>query len=71
MLVTISDKFIKYLIMPLELVKVFDHQTSRVKGLSFHPRRPWVIVSLHTGFIQLWDYHRGLLISSFNEHEGN
>ncbi|KGG50976.1 hypothetical protein DI09_49p60 [Mitosporidium daphniae] len=49
--------------MSLELVKVFDHQTSRVKGLSFHPRRPWVIVSLHTGIIQLWDYHHGLLLS--------
>lgn len=57
--------------MPIELVKVFDHKTNRVKSLSFHPRRPWIIVALHTGLIQLWDYCQGTLLSVFSEHEGN
>lgn len=24
----------------------FDSKSNRVKGLSFHPRRPWVLASL-------------------------
>ena len=25
----------------------------RVKGLSFHPKRPWILASLHSGVIQV------------------
>jgi WD40 repeat protein len=38
----------------------FETKSNRVKGLSFHPKRPWILASLHSGVIQLWDY----------EHEG-
>jgi hypothetical protein len=41
-----------------------------VKGLSFHPRRPWILASLHSGVIQLWDYRMGTLIDRFDEHDG-
>jgi coatomer subunit alpha len=34
------------------LVK-FEAKSSRVKGLSFHPIRPWIISSLHSGEIQV------------------
>lgn len=43
---------------------------SRVKGLSFHPKRPWILASLHSGVIQLWDYRMGTLIDRFDEHDG-
>ncbi len=52
------------------LVK-FETKSQRVKGLSFHPTRPWILSSLHTGEIQLWDYRIGTLIEKFEEHEGN
>ncbi len=34
----------------------FESKSNRVKGLVFHPTRPWLLVSLHNGVIQLWDY---------------
>lgn len=39
-------------------------------GLSFHPKRPWILASLHSGIIQLWDYRMCTLIDKFEEHEG-
>ncbi len=48
----------------------FESKSARVKGLAFHPRRPWVIAALHTGVIQLYDYRMGTLIDKFDEHEG-
>lgn len=41
-----------------------------MKGLCFHPKRPWILASLHNGVIQLWDYRMGTLLDKFEEHEG-
>lgn len=41
-----------------------------VLGLSFHPKRPWILTSLHNGVIQLWDYRMCTLIDKFDEHDG-
>lgn len=57
--------------MTIEYLKVFENDSPRVKGLSFHPKRPWLLASLHTGLIQLWDYRMGYLLCTFHEHEGN
>lgn len=48
----------------------FESKSARVKGLSFHPKRPWILSSLHSGLIQLWDYRVCALIDKFDEHEG-
>ncbi|PVV01350.1 hypothetical protein BB560_004233, partial [Smittium megazygosporum] len=48
----------------------FEPKSGRVKGLSFHPKRPWILSSLHNGSIQLWDYRMGTLLDKFEEHEG-
>ncbi|GBG90440.1 hypothetical protein CBR_g50687 [Chara braunii] len=48
----------------------FETKSNRVKGLSFHPKRPWILASLHSGIIQLWDYRMGTLIDRFDEHDG-
>lgn len=37
---------------------------------SFHPKRPWIVASLHNGVIQLWDYRMGTLLDKFDEHDG-
>ncbi|ENN79199.1 hypothetical protein D910_09097 [Dendroctonus ponderosae] len=47
-----------------------ETKSGRVKGLSFHPNRPWVLASLHNGSIQLWDYRMCTLIEKFDEHDG-
>jgi coatomer alpha subunit, putative len=48
----------------------FETKSARVKGLSFHPKRPWILASLHNGIIELWDYRVSTLIDKFDEHEG-
>ncbi|XP_022185613.1 coatomer subunit alpha [Nilaparvata lugens] len=48
----------------------FETKSARVKGLSFHPKRPWVLSSLHSGVIQLWDYRMCTLLDKFDEHDG-
>ncbi|GAB2225108.1 hypothetical protein Droror1_Dr00005895 [Drosera rotundifolia] len=48
----------------------FETKSNRVKGLSFHSKRPWILASLHSGAIQLWDYRMGTLVDRFEEHEG-
>jgi coatomer subunit alpha len=32
----------------------FESKSARVKGLAFHPVRPWICASLHNGVIQLY-----------------
>ncbi|XP_067884501.1 coatomer subunit alpha [Heterodontus francisci] len=48
----------------------FETKSARVKGLSFHPKRPWILASLHNGVVQLWDYRMCTLIDKFDEHDG-
>eukprot|EP01087_Luapelamoeba_hula_P004330 TRINITY_DN1425_c0_g1_i1.p1 TRINITY_DN1425_c0_g1~~TRINITY_DN1425_c0_g1_i1.p1 ORF type:complete len:1081 (-),score=150.06 TRINITY_DN1425_c0_g1_i1:28-3270(-) len=54
----------------LTLLTKLETSSKRVKGLDFHPKRPWVIASLHNGLIQLWDYRIRTLIDKFDEHDG-
>ena len=42
----------------------FETKSNRVKGLAFHPSRPWVLASLHNGVVQLWDYRMGTLLEA-------
>ncbi|CAI9735621.1 coatomer subunit alpha-like isoform X1 [Octopus vulgaris] len=55
---------------PSTMLTKFETKSARVKGLSFHPKRPWVLASLHNGVIQLWDYRMCTLIDKFDEHDG-
>eukprot|EP00948_MAST-09A_sp_MAST-9A-sp1_P004171 g4171.t1 len=48
----------------------FESKSARVKGVAFHPTRPWMLTSLHNGSFQLWDYQLGCLIERFDGHEG-
>lgn len=48
----------------------FEAKSSRVKGLAFHPTRPWILASLHCGSIHLYDYISSSLLDKFEEHEG-
>lgn len=51
------------------LIKL-ETKSARVKGLSFHPSRRWLLASLHNGVIQLWDYGEKTMIDKFEEHKG-
>ncbi|CAD5208962.1 unnamed protein product [Bursaphelenchus xylophilus] len=54
----------------MSLLKKFESQSARVKGISFHPTRPWVLTSLHSGIIQLWDYRMCVMLDKYDEHDG-
>eukprot|EP01033_Poteriospumella_lacustris_P007250 gene7250-5216_t len=53
-----------------KMLTKFESKSNRVKGLAFHPVRPWILASLHNGQIQLWDYRMGTLLDKFEEHDG-
>lgn len=54
----------------MKMLTKFESKSSRAKGVAFHPKRPWVLVALHSSTIQLWDYRMGTLIDRFEDHEG-
>uniref|UniRef100_A0A3B0MR36 Coatomer alpha subunit, putative n=1 Tax=Theileria annulata TaxID=5874 RepID=A0A3B0MR36_THEAN len=43
---------------------------TRVKGVVFHPRLHFLLASMHSGNIQMWDYLNSTLVEVFSEHEG-
>lgn len=53
------------------IVKFEWHGKERIKGLSFHPRRPWLLVGDRAGVVELWDYRMQVLIHRYeNAHTG-
>jgi hypothetical protein len=54
----------------LPMLTKLETKSNRVKGLSFHPTRPWLLASLHIGGIQLWDYRISTMVAEFDEHDG-
>lgn len=47
-----------------KLIK-FAVKSSRVKNISFHPSKPWVIVAMRSGLIEMWDYNLKISIAKF------
>jgi len=52
------------------MMQKFETKSKRVKGLSFHKYRPWILASLHNGSINLFDYRAKALLEKFDEHDG-
>jgi coatomer protein complex subunit alpha (xenin) len=52
------------------LMTKFEAKSKRVKGLSFHKYRPWILASLHNGSINLFDYRAAVLLEKFEDHDG-
>ena len=48
----------------------FETKSKRVKGLSFHKHRPWILASLHNGSIHLFDYRAQCLLDKYEDHNG-
>ncbi|ORM41771.1 Coatomer subunit alpha-1 [Babesia sp. Xinjiang] len=45
-------------------------KSSRVKGITFHPSLHFLLASMHSGEIQLWNYMNSTLVDVFSYHEG-
>ncbi|CAD8059253.1 unnamed protein product [Paramecium primaurelia] len=48
----------------------FERHSDRVKSVSFHPHRPWVLSALHSGVIELIDYRIKKRIATYEDHQG-
>lgn len=44
----------------------FEIKCNKVKGLSFHPEKAWILVSTYKGDLQIWDYRVNAMIGSFS-----
>ncbi|CCH58399.1 hypothetical protein TBLA_0A06060 [Henningerozyma blattae CBS 6284] len=42
--------------MKLDITKTFTSRSDRVKGIDFHPVEPWVLTTLYSGRIEIWNY---------------
>lgn len=67
---TVNELIQPFVVFGVKMLTKFETKSNRVKGLSFHSKRPWILASLHSGVIQLWDYRMGTLIDRFDEHDG-
>ncbi|KAL3514717.1 hypothetical protein ACH5RR_027434 [Cinchona calisaya] len=47
---------------------VVENTESEVLGLSFHRKRPWLLLGLGNGVIQLWDYYMRSIIHCYEDH---
>ena len=54
----------------MNLQNKFETKSKRVKGLSFHKHRPWILASLHNGSIHMFDYRAQCLLDKFEDHSG-
>ena len=55
---------------PHPLISPASCNTSLPLPTAFHPRRPWILASLHNGALMLWDYRMNVLVEKFEEHDG-
>lgn len=57
--------------MPLRLdaTRTFSQRSERVKGLDIHPTEPWLVTSLYSGHVCIWNYVDNTLVNSFEVTE--
>ena len=49
---------------------IFKSEGSRVKGIAFHPKFPWILCSYYSGDILIFDYVQKMLIDTYTGHGG-
>ncbi|XAR67733.1 hypothetical protein NMG60_11002614 [Bertholletia excelsa] len=50
----------------IKIEKEFDRPSERVKSLDLHPTEPWILASLHSGTVFIWNYHSQVLVKSIH-----
>ncbi|KAL6929581.1 hypothetical protein ACO0SA_000984 [Hanseniaspora valbyensis] len=48
--------------MKLNIKKDFSNSSERVKSLDFHPTQPWLMSTLYTGKVEIWNYETKKLV---------
>ncbi|EFP02447.1 hypothetical protein CRE_01096 [Caenorhabditis remanei] len=50
--------------MDFEAISKFVSHSDRVKCVDIHPVKPWILTSLHTGVVQIWNYETKTLVKA-------
>lgn len=50
--------------MKVDIKNQFQGRSYRVKGVDVHSSEPWLLTSLFTGTVQVWNYDTGVLLRS-------
>jgi coatomer subunit beta' len=48
----------------VEIEKVFEHQSERVKSVDLHPTQPWILTGLYSGTLCIWNYESQVIVKS-------
>uniref|UniRef100_A0A0D3BML7 Uncharacterized protein n=1 Tax=Brassica oleracea var. oleracea TaxID=109376 RepID=A0A0D3BML7_BRAOL len=49
----------------LEIKKKFAQRSERVKSVDLHPTEPWILASLYSGTLCIWNYQTQVMAQSF------
>jgi len=53
----------------LDIKKKLSASSERVKSVDLHSTEPWVLASLYSGNVMIWDYESGGMVKSFEVSE--
>lgn len=53
----------------LEIKRKLAQRSDRVKSVDLHPQEPWILTSLYTGSVYIWNYQSQSLVKSFEVTE--
>ncbi|AQK80377.1 Coatomer subunit beta'-3, partial [Zea mays] len=53
----------------LEIKRKFAQRSERVKSVDLHPTEPWILSSLYSGSVCIWDYQAQAMVKSFEVSE--
>lgn len=53
----------------LEIKRKLAQRSDRVKSVDLHPTEPWILTSLYTGSVYIWNYQSQTLVKSFEVTE--
>ncbi|CAN0862534.1 Coatomer subunit beta'-3 [Linum grandiflorum] len=51
--------------MAFQIEKTFLQASERVKSVDFHATQPWILLSLHSGQVSIWNFQTQALVKSF------
>ncbi|KAH3681923.1 hypothetical protein WICPIJ_007119, partial [Wickerhamomyces pijperi] len=52
--------------MKLDIKKQFLARTDRVKGIDFHPSEPWVLITLYSGNVEIWNFETSTKVKTID-----
>ncbi|KAL1551322.1 coatomer subunit beta'-1-like [Salvia divinorum] len=53
----------------LEIKRKLAQRSERVKSVDLHPTEPWILASLYTGTVCIWNYQTQIMVKSFEVTE--